>query len=204
MPTAIDLEQFRFRPAIRQSLRKELGLSNEPVIICVARFRPEKNQQFLLPVLRSLLAERPDVVLLFAGDGPCEQAVRSDADSMGLQNHIRFLGLRSDVADLLSAADVFVLPSLWEGMPVSVIEALACGLPCVVSDGCPEETTSFEPVTALSLQASAKNWAEALQKAAACPRYDLHDQLREAGFDIRTAARQLQDFYLSKHSEAME
>ena len=204
VPNAIVLEQFRFRTDVRQSLRKELGFSDEPVIVCVARFRPEKNQQFLLPVLKSLLEQCPSAVLLFVGDGPCEQAVRSASISMGLQKQIRFLGARSDVADLLSAADVFVLPSFWEGMPVSVIEALASGLPCVVSDGCPEETTAFDAVTALSLQASAKTWADALQKAAACPRSDLQNQLREAGFDIHTAASQLQAFYLRKHKEAME
>ena len=202
-PNAIDLERFRYQPEIRQRIRRSLGLTDGPVIICVARFRPEKNQMFLLDVLPHILAQRSDAAFLFVGDGPCEEAVRAATKAVGLAEHIRFLGPRSDVADLLNAADAFVLPSLWEGLPVTGIEALANGLHGVVSDGVPDEWNQANMVTFLPLQASPKLWADALLFAAAQPRTDVFDQLRAAGYDIHTAAAQLQKFYLQKHTEAM-
>lgn len=203
-PNAIDLERFRYRPEVRRAVRQSLALGNALTVICVARFRPEKNQMFLVDVWKHLLHRRPDAVLLFVGDGPCEEVVRTAVIAAGLENKIRFLGPRSDVADLLNAADAFVLPSLWEGLPVTGIEALANGLHGVVSDGIPREMDPTNMVTYLSLQAHPEAWANALLSAAALPREDVQHQLCNAGFDIHTAASWLQNFYLEKYKEAME
>ena len=199
LANAVDAERFRFRPEKREQMRQELGLGDHLVVACIGRFRPEKNQIFLMDVLKEMLNIRQDVTFMFVGDGPCEDAVKEKAKTYGIEDHARFLGLRSDVPELLQAADVFVLPSLWEGMPVTAIEAQASGLHCVVSEGLTEEMNALGMVEYLSLEAPHKNWANALIAAASKPRHDTYQQIIDSGFDINTTAPWLQNFYLSKH-----
>ena len=202
IPNAIDLEEFRFHPEVRAAIRKQLSLGDALTVTCIARFRPEKNQCFLIDVLQEMLKTYSNTIFLFIGDGPCEQAVRSRAMQYGLSSHVRFLGQRSDVAELLQAADAFVIPSLWEGLPVAGIEALANGLHGVASDGVSKELNLLDMVEYVSLQAPLEDWSRALLRAAAQPRRDTVGALRSAGYDSCTTALWLQAFYLRKHDEA--
>lgn len=202
LANAVDAERFRFRPEIRAQMRQELNLGDDLVIACVARFRPEKNQAFLMDVLREMLKERQNVTFLFAGDGPCEEDVKAKAREYGIAEHARFLGVRSDVPELLQAADAFVLSSLWEGLPVTAIEAQASGLHCVVSEGLTEEMNALGMVEYVSLDAPAAVWSAALLKAATSPRQDTYQQTMASGFDINTTAPWLQNFYLTKHAQS--
>jgi glycosyltransferase involved in cell wall biosynthesis len=199
LANAVDAERFRFRPEKRAQIRRELGVENNLVIACIARFRPEKNQIFLMDVLKEILKQRQDVTFLFAGDGPCEDEVKAKAKEYGIDGHTLFLGMRTDVPDLLQAADAFVLPSLWEGLPVTAIEAQASGLHCVVSEGLTEEMNALGMVEYLSLKASPAAWGEALLNAATKPRHDTYQETISSGFDINTTAPWLQNFYLQKH-----
>lgn len=201
LANAVDAQRFRFQPELRESMRRELNLGEGPVIACVGRFRTEKNQIFLMDVLRQMVAIREDAVLVFAGDGPCEEEVKAKAKEYGLEGNVRFLGAREDVPEILQAADAFVLPSIFEGMPVTAIEAQASGLWCVVSDGLTREMNALGMVEYLSLDESHKAWAEALLAAAQKPRRDTFDEIRSAGYDIHTTAPWLQEFYLRKHEE---
>lgn len=201
---AIDTARFRFAPDKRRAARQALGIADELVVICVARFRPEKNQSFLLDVLRAMRAQGCDATLVFVGDGPCEAAVRERAGALGLAAHTRFLGARSDVPELLCAADAFALPSRWEGLPLTVIEAQASGLHGVVSEGLPREMDVQGMVRYLPLDAPAARWAETLIEAAHQPRLDASEAIRAAGYDIRTTAPWLQAFYLERHFEGLK
>ncbi|MGM9681682.1 MAG: glycosyltransferase family 1 protein [Eubacteriales bacterium] len=201
LANAVDAERFRFDIGKRNEIRKELLIEDKLVIVCVARFRPEKNQSFLLDVLREMLKDRDNVVFVFAGEGPCEDAVKSKAKEYGLEEHTRFLGMRTDVPDILSASDAFVLSSLWEGLPVTVIEAQANGLYCVVTEGLTEEMNALNMVEYLSLEAPPTEWAKALIKAAQHPRRDTYEEMKSSGYDINTTAPWLQEFYLKKHNE---
>lgn len=200
LANAVDAERFRFRPDRRTIMRKELGLENHLVIACVARFRPEKNQIFLMDVLKEILKHRQDVIFLFAGDGPCEEEVKAKAKEYGIEEHTRFLGMRTDVPDLLQAADAFVLPSFWEGLPVTAIEAQASGLHCVVSEGLTEEMNALGMVRYLALDAGPAAWGKALIEAASMSRHDTYQKTIESGFDINTTTPWLQEFYLQKHN----
>ncbi len=199
---AVDAERFRFNPEKRAQMRDELNLGDNLVVCCVARFRTEKNQIFLMDVLREMLKMRDDVVFVFAGDGPCEDEVKAKAKEYGIEEHTRFLGMRSDVPDILQAADAFVLPSLFEGLPVTGIEAQASGLHCVVSDGVTHEMNAIDMVEYLSLSDPLEKWSEYLINAATQPRQDTYERIKAAGYDIHTTAPWLQEFYLTKHGES--
>ena len=198
IPNAVDAIKFRFDPETRIRIRTDLGITGKLVIGCVARFRPEKNHQFLLKVLQEILKQQENAILLFAGEGPCENDIKLQAQRMGLQDRVVFLGMRTDIPDIFQAMDVFVLASLWEGLPVTGIEAQASGLHCVVSDGITEEMNALDMVEYVSLEAPITQWAERIIKSAKLPRVDTYEEMKRAGYDIHTTAPMLQEFYLSK------
>ena len=197
LANAVDAERFRFNEQKRKELREELKLGDSLAIICVARFRPEKNQTFLIDVLKEMLKVRQDVIFVFAGEGPCEEAVKAKAKEYGVEKHTRFLGMRTDIPDVLCAADAFVLPSLWEGLPVTAIEAQASGLHCVVNDALTEEMNALGMVEYLPLDVSVGEWVNALITAASKPRHDTYEDTVASGYDINTTAPWLQEFYLA-------
>ena len=192
---AIDAERYRFDPEVRQEVRKELGIpADAPVVGHVGRFMAPKNHGFLLRIF----AELPDHArLLLVGDGELRAENERLAEELGIRDRVIFAGLRSDVDRMLQAMDVFVFPSLYEGLPLSIIEAQAAGLPCLISDKVPIECKKTELVTQIPLGASPAEWAEAVLSAAEAPRGDTLAQIREAGFDIRANAEWLQNYYLS-------
>lgn len=198
---AVDAQRFRFSPEVRKKLREEMNLGDSLAVVCVARFRPEKNHGFLIEVLRELVKKRKDVVFVFAGDGPCEDEIKEKAREYGIEEHTRFLGMRTDVPEILQAVDAFVLPSIWEGLPVTAIEAQAAGLHCVVSDTLTQEMNVLGMVEYVSLEASYEKWGEALICAATQPRRDTYEEMKRSGYDINTTAPWLQEFYIQKHNE---
>jgi glycosyltransferase involved in cell wall biosynthesis len=111
----------------------ELGLEGKKVVVCVGRLIPGKGQRFLVEGFATVVRRHPETVLLLAGDGPERRALESQIGSLGLAAHIRLLGARDDVAALLAVADAFVLPSLAEGIPLALLEAMAAGTPVVAT-----------------------------------------------------------------------
>lgn len=196
---AVDAEKFRFNPEIRERMRKELNLKDDLTVVCVARFSPEKNQTFLIDVLNEMLKTRKDVVFVFAGDGPCEEEIKKKAKDLGVYEHTRFLGMRPDVPDILQASDVFALASLFEGLPVTGIEAQASGLHCVASDGITSEMNAINMVEYISLDKPVSYWAERMFAAGEHKREDTFERLKASGYDIHTTVPWLQEFYLNKN-----
>lgn len=198
VPNAVDAEKFRFDPEKRERMRSALGVSDKLVIGCVGRFRKEKNQAYLLGVLKEALRLAPNAVLLFAGDGPLEDDVKEQARERGLLDSCIFLGMRSDIPDVMQAMDVLAMPSLFEGLPVTGIEAQAGGLWVVASTGIPEEMNAIGTVEFVGLDAGERVWAEKLTEKARQPKTDTLDRIREARYDIHTLAPWLQAFYLQR------
>ncbi len=200
LANAVDAARFRYNREIREKMRQELELGDRLTVVCVARFRPEKNQTFLIDVLQELVKVREDVVMVFAGEGPCEDDVKAKVQQYGLESFARFLGMRTDVPDILQAADVFALPSLFEGMPVTAIEAQAAGLYCVVTEGLTDEMNALGMVEYVPHDPAL--WAKRLANAGSQLRQDTYDRIVAQGYDIHTTAPWLQAFYLSKHHES--
>ena len=192
---AIDAGRYAFDPAIRSEVRRELGLPADALVVGhVGRFDPQKNHRFLVEIFEKMPV---DARLLLVGDGVLRPDVEQQAAALGIRDRILFTGVRTDVDRLLQAMDLFLMPSLFEGLPVSIVEAQAAGLPCLISDRVPIECKKTALVTQIRLDASPAEWAEAVLSAAKMLRENTLSQIREAGFDIRANAEWLQNYYRS-------
>lgn len=199
---AIDAAVYSFDASKRQEMRRQLGLTDELVIGHVGRFNPQKNHPFLLNIFAALLKKEPNAVLLLVGGGADMPKIQAKAQELGIAERVRFLGVRSDVADLMQAMDVFVFPSLYEGLPVTMVEAQASGLPCIISDKVPPECILTEGlVNIMPLSASPEAWAEKILTMRAVPRTDRREEIAAHGFDITTEAVKLQEFYLDAYEQ---
>lgn len=199
---AIDPSVYTFSIDRRARARAQFGLTDELVIGHVGRFDAAKNQSFLLDVLAEIVKREPDAKLMLVGDGDDFQRVQEKARELHLQNNVMFLGVRSDVADLMQAMDVFVFPSLYEGLPVAMVEAQAAGLPSVISDGVsPECILTNELVGVLALSDGPNIWADRVINQAGKARKDCGGEIARHGFDIRREAKKLQSFYVNAYEE---
>ena len=196
---AIDLSGFKFDPLARVSAREELGAADGQLVIGhVGRFSAVKNQAFLVDVLGALVACGEDVLLVFVGDGELRARVEEKAVSAGLAGHVRFLGLRDDVARLVQSFDVLAFPSLHEGIPLTLIEAQASGLPVLASDKVSPEALVMSNCARAPLDAPASVWAAELCRLAAMGRLaGCFETLADAGYEINRSAKDLQETYLS-------
>lgn len=191
----IETEKFSFDPAIRRDVREELGLKEELVLGHVGRFMPQKNHAFLIDVFAKVHERNADAKLLLVGEGPCESEIREKVCRAGLSEQVLFLGLRADVDRLLQAVDVCVMPSLYEGLSLSTVEAQTSGAYCVFSDTVSAECKMTDNVEFLSLDENLSAWAEHIISGAPAERTDKSAQIAANGYDIRTTARYLHDFY---------
>ncbi len=200
----IDSDLYRFNSDERAAVRRELNLGDSTVFCHVGRFMQQKNHPFLIEIFREIQRKNPNTVLVMAGDGPGREDCEKKAKEYGIYENTRFLGVRNDVNRVLQGADLFLFPSLWEGLPLTAIEAQAAGLPVVMTDVITPESVITNSVLTCSLKDSAEKWAEtALNLAANHKRYDTQSEVIAAGFDIKETARFLQDFYLERHSKAL-
>jgi len=164
---AIDLEPFR-RPVDGAAVRAELGIPQDALVVGhVGRFDPQKNHEFLLEIFKCLAKSRPNIRLLLVGDGPLRSDIEQKASGLGITDKIIFAGLRRDVSRLmLGAMNVFVMPSLYEGLPIVGIEAQAAGLPYVLSDAITEEIEIEKTLVHwVRNNASPAFWADAIMDA---------------------------------------
>ena len=139
----IDIDQYSKDLSFkdRSVLQKELQLDTDSmVVLTVARFQPQKGHKYLVEAIPKIVREFPRTIFLFVGEGELTEEIKLQVERSKLTNYIRFLGVRRDIPKLLAFSDIFVLPSLWEGMPNSILEAMSAGVPVIASnvDGIPE------------------------------------------------------------------
>lgn len=198
MRNAIDLSAFSFCEQKRNRFRDQLGIKyNELVLGHVGRFVEVKNHTFLVDVFCEVLKYRQDAKLVLIGEGDLRSQIEEKIHHLNLTDRVIFLGARKDVADIINAFDVFVFPSIYEGLGFAVLEAQANGVPIICSDAVPDQAIIGGTAAKLSLASGAKSWAECIVNAE-IGRLQLTDKLQAAGYDIRVEAKKLQDFYLSK------
>ena len=201
---AIDAKEYSYNPEMAIKVRDELKIPEEAVVVGhVGRFDPPKNHEMIVKIFAEVLKRIPGAKLLLVGGGDLQHTVQSQVISLGIQDHVIFTGIRSDVCDLLQAMDVFLFPSLYEGLPVSIIEAQAAGLPCIISDKVPIECKKTDLVQQMNLSESCGSWAEKVITAAKQnKRRDTSEEIKKAGFDVCENARQLEEFYLDAYESA--
>ena len=187
----IDLNFFQFYPQGRKQIREEFDLENKLVVGHVGRFHVQKNHRFLLEVFKEIHKQRKDAVLLLVGTGSFEQDIRKQIDELNLQECVIFAGQRFDIPNLLSAMDVFVFPSFHEGMPNTVIEAQATGLPCVIADTITRDADLTGLVHYLSLSDSSEFWATQALSLLSGQRENMSSVFSKKGYDIKDVAKEL-------------
>lgn len=195
LPNAIDTRLFAYNETMRREVRAELGLERKLVLGMVGRLCVEKNYPFALELIAGLRQEEPDCVLIIAGGGEEQEAMERKIRELGIENHVRLLGRRSDVHRLYQAFDIFLLTSVTEGYPVAAVEAMAAGLPVLLSDVITEELRFGSAVEYLPL-----NKPEQWLKAISGWKYDAGREARQSepaahGLDIRRAAKELEQIY---------
>ena len=197
LPNGIPLGEFAFNQEARQQARAEWQVGERTLVVGhVGRFTAQKNHDLLLDIFAELHHEKPDSLLVLAGVGELQDASCQKARELGLEGEVRFLGFRSDVARLLQGMDVFVMPSLYEGFPVTGVEAQATGLPCVFSDTITREAKILEAVEYLSLDARLQQWADAILRLTDATRRDTcYQELARRGYDVNSMAERLMKIY---------
>ena len=198
----IDLRKYLYQEDRRNYFRHELGIKkNETVLIHVGRFAKQKNHEFLIKVFDYLIKkEQLEAKLLLIGVGPLQEEIKRLVESLGLKERVIFMGNRSDVDSLLSASDLFVFPSLHEGLGIVVIEAQASGLKCIVSDAVPDEADlKLRTLQKVSLQDSEKYWCEMIREALKekCNRNAYNERIMNSNYNIKNVAKQMQEFYIA-------
>jgi len=194
---AIKSEKFAFSASVRKIKREELGIEGKFVLGHVGRFDEPKNQSFLLHIFKAVSERENNVALLLVGDGPLRPSIEKKVSDLGLSDKVFFTGVRSDVPELLQAMDVFVFPSIFEGLPVTLIEAQASGLACLVSSNITREVSITDLVEFFSLEKTVEEWASRiLELKENCNRRNTSEEIRRAGYDVKETAKWLEDFYL--------
>ncbi len=194
IPNAICADKYVFDMEKRKKIREELVLTDKWVIGHVGSFREAKNHPFILEIFKEIV-KREDAVLLLVGDGPLRKGIEEKAAEAGLAEKVIFAGNQSHVEDYYQAMDFLVFPSLYEGLPGTVVEAQTAGLRCLISDAITGEVLLTDLANAYSLEQSATEWADYIITHKEYDRTSRLYEIREQGFDIESQKKRYQNIY---------
>ncbi len=195
---AIELDKFKYNKKSRIKKRKDLGFNPDDIVIGhIGRFISQKNHEFLLELFKSIHDKVDKSYLILGGQGPLMAEIRSKAYSMGIYDSIKFLGQVSDVEKVYQAMDAFVLPSFYEGYPLTLVEAQAAGLLCVASSEIDEDCALLPTTSLLDLTSPLRIWRKLIiDNAASFKRDDTSSIIKEKGYDITEEVIKLEKKYL--------
>lgn len=197
IPNGINARRFQFNPEGREAARRELGLEGKLVIGNIGRLCYQKNQDFLLDVFAQVVKQNPNSRLLLVGGGEDLPKLEERAEQLGIADKVLFYGTSSHIERLLWAMDIFVLPSRFEGLPVTSVEAQAAGLPCLFSDAITRECRIGEHTWFLPLDDPPEKWVEIMMRAKwSANRTEGAVAVQAAGFDAAETAGRIARFYL--------
>jgi len=198
IPNGVDTAKFLYDSKKRDAFRKEFNINNELLIGNIGRFQGQKNHVFMIEIMKEVVKINPNAKLMFAGEGILKNDIIEMTDSYGLNNNIVFLGERKDMDAFLSAIDVFILPSLYEGLPIAAIEAQASGAKVLLSEKITKETNVTGDAKYLSIDrdVDAKNWADEICSGISdIDRKQENKKVYDAGFDVHTCYKKMIDIY---------
>lgn len=194
---AIAIDKFIFNEKVRSEMREKYKLNDKIVIGHVGRFMAQKNHKKLLEIFYEIHKSESSAVLVLLGDGQLEEEMKKYADKLGIRNCVMFMGNVPNVNEWYQAFDAFVLPSIWEGLPVVGIEAQTADLPCVFSSTITADIAVTGNADFVGIDEANSVWADIiLKKAKRASRLDRTADIRKAGYDIELEAKKLQDKYL--------
>ena len=197
MPNAIDLEKFKYNAKVRNQVRNELGVADKFVVGHAGRFNHQKNHTFLIDIFAEIHKKNPDAFLVLFGVGELQDSIKNKVNDLGLTDSVLFYGASDQMERMYQAMDVFLMPSKFEGLPVTGVEAQAAGLPIVFSDAITREVAVSSHVDYVSLQESADTWAEIVLKYGGLERRDYCCELAAVGFEQDGMVAHFRDYYLN-------
>ncbi|KRE97086.1 glycosyl transferase family 1 [Paenibacillus sp. Soil766] len=199
LKNGIETEKFLFSPEVREEVRQELNIPPNSIAVGhVGRFNSPKNHSFLIEIFGELNKYQSNTVLVLVGDGVLRSEIEKKVNALHLQDKVMFLGVRSDITRLLQAFDMFVFPSIHEGLPVTLVEAQGAGLPCLISDVITREVDmGIHLVESLSLN-DRQGWIDQMKRviSSKLPRQIPELSLSNKGYDIKNTAAWTEGFYL--------
>lgn len=199
---AINVKKFKFNQTIRTGIRKDFQLQSEIIIGNVGRFNKQKNHSFLIKIFNDIHKLNKNTKLILVGDGPLKLSIEDEVKKLDLEDAVIFTGVRSDISELIQMFDIFVMPSFHEGLPVTVIEAQASGLPCVLSKSITKEVEVTKNIKWISLKKTSLEWAnEILEQNNLIKRVDVTEDLVESGYEMKNVANDLKNKYLKYYTE---
>ena len=190
---AIPYEEFIFNQEIRNKTRKLLNVEDKLVIGHIGRFNEQKNHKFLIEVFEKIKEKNKNAILILVGKGNREDEIKKQVEQLKLKDSVMFLGTRKDVPKLLMAMDIFVFPSLYEGMPNTVIEAQATGLKCIISDTITKEANITVLVKYLSIKNTPTEWSNVIMNNLNYERENMTKCFKENGYDIKDVTNEFID-----------
>ena len=198
---AIDLDKFKYNESLRKEKRKELCISDDTLVIGhVGRFVAQKNHSFLIDIFNEVHKQRENSILLLAGQGPLMEEMKEKVKILGIEESVKFLGQRNDIDKLYQAFDVFLLPSLYEGLPVVGVEAQATGLLCELSNDMTKETKVLDTTRFMSLDNTAEEWAnKILDDYSKFKRHDTTSEVTKNDFNIKKESTKLVQKYYEEY-----
>lgn len=191
----VDVEAFRFNESKRQVIRKKLGWQDSFLIGHVGHLASVKNQNFLLELMPEILKQQPNARLLMLGEGEDRAKLEDKIRELGLEEKVLMPGNVTNVSDYLSAMDVFVFPSLYEGMPLSVLEVQANGLPCVISTGVPKDVFLTDLIHPFALADDKKNWIDKILSVKRSNPNAYALRMEETGFGLQGSMDKVYQIY---------
>ena len=200
---AVPCQKFAWNLQIRQKLRNQMNLKDCFVVGHVGRFMTQKNHSRLLDIFKAVHDTNPKARLLLIGDGELFDSIKNKVKMLRLEDVVIFAGNQADMFNWYQIMDVFVMPSFFEGLPVSGVEAQAAGLPCVFSDVVSSEVEITRNVQYLSLKLPDSKWADTILAYNNQDRHDTQNEIQHAGYDINIEAARLKDIYLSIISKSI-
>lgn len=195
LPNSFDTSKFIFDIKARNDLRKQLHIENNFVVGVVGRFAEQKNPLFIIEILAEMIKLKSNVICLWAGSGPMEKLVIEKAQKLNIKKNLILLGNRQDINKLYSAMDVFLLPSIFEGLGIVFVEAQLSGLPTFGSDILPEEVNISPLMSKLSLKYSPKKWAETILNTSNINRSKNYELGKMSIFEIKNTSNKLKEYY---------
>lgn len=196
--------EYLFNVEKRKQIREELNLRECDIVLGhVGRFSDEKNHSFLIDIFDELLKINKNYKLLLIGDGNTREEIEKKVKTLKLEDSVRFLGVRKDVKNILQGLDLFILPSIFEGLPVTLVEAQGAGLKCFISDSVTREIDLECGLTEfISLSKSAREWAEIIDKNKDYIRKNTLNELRSHGYDMTQNAKELENLYIELYKNS--
>lgn len=198
MNNAIDTEKFAYNASVAKEYKQEFNLQNRLVIGHVGRFASQKNHAFLLQIFAALVKEKPASDLVLIGDGPLKKVMEKEVKSLSIDSNVHFLGVRADVPELFQMFDIFVFPSFYEGLPVTLIEAQAAGIKVLASDSITTEVSLTDDIEFLSIDKPAEFWANKILEIDAAIKNDNTEKIIKGEYDIVSNTQKIQKFYMEQ------